>query len=624
MSNYFPVENLNQAQFEILFDSLTDNNLLPKNDSPALNKALLTSADNIIKAINELKVNMDAINNKFLTFGELYDSLIGNIEISPELATNMKKIDENILKCIYTTYTIIIGDPTDPKDLSELGTDIQSCILTLKSLVDGKQDKLGFTPENSENKGKANGYVPLNAQSKIDNIYLPEISVDVSLKADKTYVDTELNKKSDKTTTYTKLEVDSLISEIELTPGPQGPEGPQGLQGPKGDPGIQGPQGPKGDKGDQGLQGIQGLQGPKGDQGLKGDKGDPGTTNFNELTNKPDLSVYSLKLETYTKGEVDSKIAEIVAPDVDVSLKADKTYVDAELNKKSDKTTTYTKLEVDSLISGVELTPGPKGDKGDPGEQGPQGLKGEQGPQGLQGPEGPQGPKGEKGDQGLQGPKGDKGDPGVTDFEQLTNKPDLTQYALKSELPDISLKADKSEVYTKLEIDSTMFKKDGSTQMSSSYNPTADMDVITKKYIKTLEDKVTSLETQMTDVLDRLTKLEPEPEPEQFWTYDFKLPTATRQHRLKEQPAWIEKGITLTVEDITGPNYDGQGARVELRFLGYDDGNPDEPGQKMPFEGLDDIPSPSEDGTWIYDNGIIDFTKGSPSTKLYRLVQIAK
>ena len=98
-----------------------------------------------------------------------------------------------------------------------------------------------------------------------------------------------------------------------------------------------------------------------------------------------------------------------------------------------------TKKYVDSQISTVELTPGPKGDKGDPftyadftpeqlaglkgdkgdtGEQGPQGLQGpkgdtgEQGPQGLQGPKGDKGDTGEQGPQGLQGPKGDTGEQG--------------------------------------------------------------------------------------------------------------------------------------------------------------------------------------------------------------------
>ena len=71
-----------------------------------------------------------------------------------------------------------------------------------------------------------------------------------------------------------------------------------------------------------------------------------------------------------------------------------------------------TKKYVDSQISNIELTPGPKGDKGDPftyADFTPEqlaGLKGEKGDTGEQGP------KGDTGEQGLQGPKGDKGDPG--------------------------------------------------------------------------------------------------------------------------------------------------------------------------------------------------------------------
>ena len=105
----------------------------------------------------------------------------------------------------------------------------------------------------------------------------------------------------------------------------------------------------------------------------------------------------------------------------------------SDLTNNSDFTT---KTYVDSQISTVELTPGPKGDKGDPftyvdftpeqlaGLKGEKGDTGEQGPQGLQGPKGDKGDKGDPGEQGLQGlqgpkgdtgeqgPKGDKGDPG--------------------------------------------------------------------------------------------------------------------------------------------------------------------------------------------------------------------
>ena len=83
---------------------------------------------------------------------------------------------------------------------------------------------------------------------------------------------------------------------------------------------------------------------------------------------------------------------------------------------------------------------GPIGPKGDTGERGPQGERGEIGPQGLQGekgdkgdvgpqgPQGLQGPQGERGLQGIQGvqgPKGDKGDPGTTSWNDLQDKPNI-------------------------------------------------------------------------------------------------------------------------------------------------------------------------------------------------------
>ena len=77
--------------------------------------------------------------------------------------------------------------------------------------------------------------------------------------------------------------------------GPQGPQGEKGDKGDQGPQGLQGPQGEKGDKGDQGPQGIQGPQGEKGDKGDQGDPGPAGTNDYNDLTNKPDLSQYATK-----------------------------------------------------------------------------------------------------------------------------------------------------------------------------------------------------------------------------------------------------------------------------------------------------------------------------------------
>ena len=83
--------------------------------------------------------------------------------------------------------------------------------------------------------------------------------------------------------------------------GDQGIQGPAGERGEKGDQGDQGPQGPKGDKGDKGDQGPQGPKGDKGDKGDQGDPGPAGTNDYNDLTNKPDLSQYATKEEVNAK-----------------------------------------------------------------------------------------------------------------------------------------------------------------------------------------------------------------------------------------------------------------------------------------------------------------------------------
>lgn len=65
-------------------------------------------------------------------------------------------------------------------------------------------------------------------------------------------------------------------------------------------------------------------------------------TKADKTTVEQQLGTKADKANTYTKDEVNSKVAP----------KADKGYVDSELNKKADKATTYTKTEVDSKIAG--------------------------------------------------------------------------------------------------------------------------------------------------------------------------------------------------------------------------------------------------------------------------------
>ena len=140
------------------------------------------------------------------------------------------------------------------------------------------------------------------------------------------------------------------------------------------------------------------------------------------------------ELERMTTREFTYEILPSIYNDLDEVIEADPDYplVDRILEQLEavDLTNYATNESVDAKLEVIELTPGPKGDKGEqgePGVQGPQGEVGPAGPQGEPGPQGPQGepgpagkdgvdgapgPKGDKGDIGPQGPAGEKGDKG--------------------------------------------------------------------------------------------------------------------------------------------------------------------------------------------------------------------
>lgn len=86
---------------------------------------------------------------------------------------------------------------------------------------------------------------------------------------------------------YDKSEIDNLLNEIELTPGPQGPQGEQGPQGPQGIPGE------KGERGEQGSQGPQGPQGPQGEPGVSHEHSNKDVLDTISLSTLDDISKVS-------------------------------------------------------------------------------------------------------------------------------------------------------------------------------------------------------------------------------------------------------------------------------------------------------------------------------------------
>jgi hypothetical protein len=95
-------------------------------------------------------------------------------------------------------------------------------------------------------------------------------------------------------------------------------------------------------------------------------------------SNKNNLADLNKKIiNTYTKTEVDKKIQ-------DAQLNNNNGNINIDLSNYATK----------EDLQRIELTPGPKGERGEQGIQGPKGDTGERGPQGIQGERGPQGLKG--------------------------------------------------------------------------------------------------------------------------------------------------------------------------------------------------------------------------------------
>lgn len=102
-------------------------------------------------------------------------------------------------------------------------------------------------------------------------------------------------------------------------------------------------------------------------------------------------------------------------------------YDDSEILKRLQALESTPKIDTSvfatkSELKNISLTPGPKGDKGEPG---PQGATGERGPKGEQGPPGVRGEAGPIGPQGLQGIPGEKGRDGATGPQGLQGVPGL-------------------------------------------------------------------------------------------------------------------------------------------------------------------------------------------------------
>lgn len=97
------------------------------------------------------------------------------------LATRISDLTTRLATEFKSVKSKIAGNTSG--DLSGLTTTVKTSLLAaineLVSSLAGKQNTLGFTPENTANKGAANGYAPLDASAKVPASHLPSYVDDV-------------------------------------------------------------------------------------------------------------------------------------------------------------------------------------------------------------------------------------------------------------------------------------------------------------------------------------------------------------------------------------------------------------------------------------------------------------
>lgn len=204
-----------------------------------------------------------------------YNDLINKPQINGvTLAGNLTTEDLNIDTGTIDAYTKQETDNLIDSKIAEAGTT--------------KADKTYVDTQLNLKADKSSVEASLALKANVSDVYTKDdtnsaISTAIQGKADTTYVDNQLSTKADKSTTYTKTEVDNSISSLSSSMNTR-------------------------------------------------------------LNNKADKS------DTYTKTETTEAI------NTAITGKADITYVDNKLDLKADKSTTYTKEEVDKLVDNPTIT----------------------------------------------------------------------------------------------------------------------------------------------------------------------------------------------------------------------------------------------------------------------------
>jgi hypothetical protein len=109
MGTPLTTEDRKQMQFDVLWNTMADNELLPFSGVSALNKQLTTDNKIVIKAINELLTKLKINDTTVTNFNANFNTLVGNYELETADWDNLKTIDTNVIKSIYKVYLDVVA-----------------------------------------------------------------------------------------------------------------------------------------------------------------------------------------------------------------------------------------------------------------------------------------------------------------------------------------------------------------------------------------------------------------------------------------------------------------------------------------------------------------------------------
>lgn len=131
--------DLDQMQYDALWDLLSDNPLLPSHSIASRNKALKTSKQNVIGAINELLDSIKKIDANVSAFDTSFKQALGDMGgTDAEAWEALQEIDGNVLRAVVRIWSDLGGE----QDISEIGESVRDALKNLNNRLNNHEERI--------------------------------------------------------------------------------------------------------------------------------------------------------------------------------------------------------------------------------------------------------------------------------------------------------------------------------------------------------------------------------------------------------------------------------------------------------------------------------------------------